>query len=891
MGGAEATLNIRPFIAAVFVILAGIESASPEPRFGFDSTPGKLPKDVRPLAYRIELAPDLDQLAAATGKDSVPFNGVVEVDIEARRPVTAIRLNARDIAFTSAAVDGARMEITVDSRNEVATLTLQRPLTVGRHKLSIRYSGTILPRPDGIFYSVYETPAGQRLVLGTDLEPSGARRIFPAWDEPVFKATFTLSVVVPANYRALSNMPVAREEVAEPNRKTVTFATTPKMSTYLFVLVAGEFERITTTAANVDIGVVAPPHQIEQGRFALDAAGKVIPFYTDYFGSRFPLPKLDNILIAGNFFNAMENWGGVTYDERGLLFDPARASQESRQYVFETVAHELAHQWFGNLVTNAWWDNLWLNEGFAAWMQKKATHNFNPAWKTWVRAHADKEKALTKDALRTAHAVQQPIDDESQALAAFDDITYWKGMSIVRMLESYLGEDPFRDGIRRYMKAHAYSSTTTADLWAALEAASRKPVAKIAAGFAEQPGIPLITVATTCASGKLMVTLRQDRYTLNDPYAVKQVWQVPVALGRPGDAAAARTILVGANPATATFDGCDRPVKANFGDVGYYRVQYDDAALKALTAVYRRLPAADRVNLMADTWAMVMAGRAAVANYLDLARQLSDETEHAVWEAAVASLRMIDDLIVSSPARNDFRAFARNLIRPVLERVGWEPRLDDTPETLLVRALAISMLGRLRDDAVIAEARRRFAALVQDGALHKDLRGPVATAVGHVADRRIYEDLRRLAGEAAGDEEKMTYYLALAGAGEPELIDETVKIARSDPNLPRAQAGRFLERAAMASGDADRVWKLAHEHRREILERLADFDRQKALPNIARLTSSPSIAFELKWGSETRLDRGMRLRADEAVEEIEAKAEFKLRLVPAVETWLKDTGG
>jgi aminopeptidase N len=280
-----------------------------------------------------------------------------------------------------------------------------------------------------------------------------------------------------------------------------------------------------------------------------------------------------------------------------------------------------------------------------------------------------------------------------------------------------------------------------------------------------------------------------------------------------------------------------------------------------------------------------------VANYLDLARQLSDETEHAVWETTVASLRMIDDLIVGSPAHNEFRAFARNLMRPVLERVGWNPRPDDTAESLLVRALAISTLGRLRDDAVIGEARARFAALVQKGVLHKDLRGPVATAVGHSADRRIYEDLRRLAGEAAGDEEKMMYYLALAGAGEPELIEETVKIARSDPNLPRAQAGRFLERAAAASGDAERVWMFAHEQRHEILERLADIDRQKVLPNIARLTSSPSIAFELKWGSETRHDQGMRLRADEAVEEIEARAEFKLRLVPGLEAWLKDARG
>jgi aminopeptidase N len=722
--------------------------------------------------------------------------------------------------------------------------------------------------------------------LATDLEPSAARRIFPGWDEPVFKATIALSVVVPASFLAVSNMPVVREEAAGPGRKKVTFAPTPKMSPYLLALVAGEFERINRTVAGVDVGVVAPSHQIEQGRFALDTAEKVIPYYSDYFGSKFPLPKLDNVLIP-NYFSAMENWGAATYEERALLFDPAASTQDARQYVFEMVGHELAHQWFGNLVTNAWWDNLWLNEGFSTWMQKKATNDFNPTWKTWLRAHTDKEKALTKDALRTTHAVQQPIEDESQALAAFDDITYWKGMSIVRMLEAYLGEAAFRDGIRRYMKAHAYSSATTADLWAALEAASRKPVAKIAAGFAELAGVPLIHVTTTCEAGKLTTTLRQGRFTINDPYAVSHVWQVPVALGRPGDVAPARTLLVD-GPKTVTFDGCDRPVKANFGDVGYYRVQYEEASLLALASSFRRLPAADRNGLMADAWAMVLAGRSPAAGYLELTKQLSNETELAVWETVIASLQTIDNLLVGASVREKFRVYARDLVRPLMGRLGWVPGRDDAPEIILLRALAIETLGHLRDDDVLAEARRRFSAFVQDrGALHKDLREPVAKVVGYSADRRTYQDLHRLAQESSGDQEKMVYYLALARAGDPQLIDETVTIARNDPKLPQSQVGRFLEAAAAESGDADRVWSLVFENREAILVRLAELKRQELLPKVARASSSPSVAFALKWADVSRAGRGARLRADEAVEEIEAKADLKPRLVPAVAAWLK----
>ena len=255
------------------------------------------------------------------------------------------------------------------------------------------------------------------------------------------------------------------------------------MSSYLFVLAAGEYDRIATTVAGIDIGVVVPGHQVAQGRYALDVAARTLAYFNDYFGVKYPLPKLDNILVPRNFTGAMENWGGVIYSERALLFDEAIGSADDRKVVHEYVVHELAHQWFGNLVTMVWWDDLWLNEGFASWMEKKLTDEFNPSMKVWVRTRADKEKAMAKDALRTAHPVQQPIEDESEALAAFDDITYLKGLSLVRMLEAYLGEAPFRDGLRRYMAKHAYSNATSADLWAALEAAIEQADSRYCAWF------------------------------------------------------------------------------------------------------------------------------------------------------------------------------------------------------------------------------------------------------------------------------------------------------------------------------------------------------------------------------------------------------------------------
>ena len=406
----------------------------------FDRTFGKLPTHVLPRAYTIELVPDIAQLSNATGQDSVGFTGVVQIDIEVRQPVTAIVLNANDIAFTRATIDGVASQVEADQRRQTAKIIPPRTLSIGRHTMAIEYSGTILTHQEGLFYSIYDTPEGRRWVLATDLEPSGARRIFPGWDEPSFKATFSLSVTVPATFRAVSNMPLLGERADGATRKIVTFATTPRMSSYLLVLAAGEYDRAAAAVDGIDVGVVLPRHQAAQGRYALGVATRTLAYFNDYFGVKYPLPKLDNIVVPRNFTGAMENWGGVIYSERALLFDETSGTDDDRKTVHEYVVHELAHQWFGNLVTMRWWDDLWLNEGFASWMEKKLTDEFNPSMKVWVRTRADKEKAMAKDALRTAHPVQQPIEDESEALAAFDDITYLKGLSLVRMLEAYVGE-------------------------------------------------------------------------------------------------------------------------------------------------------------------------------------------------------------------------------------------------------------------------------------------------------------------------------------------------------------------------------------------------------------------------------------------------------------------
>ena len=518
----------RYFSAMLAVVLVVSGAARAEPVFSFDATPGKLPKTVVPISYSIELRPDVESLA---------LPGVEVIDIEVREPTARLTLNAVNTTFASVTVDdrAERADVALDAAAETATFTFAQPLAAGAHRLRIEFTARINKFDRGFFFVDYPTDSGVKRLLTSKLEPADARRIFPCWDEPAFKASFALSVRVPRHFLAVGNMPIVREEPLEPNLKIVTFAPTPKMSTYLFVLTVGELERITAEADGVTIGVVATTGKAAQGQFALDSAAKLLAWFNDYFGVKYPLPKLDLIAVPGGFGGAMENWGGITFFESRLLFDPATNPDSARRGIFSIIAHEMAHQWFGDLVTMAWWDNLWLNEGFATWMATKAAEQFYPQWQSWLNGYGAKQFAMALDARRTSHPIQQPVANESEAMIAFDAITYNKGQALIRMLENYLGEAAFRDGIRAYMAAHAYGNTTTADLWRALERAGHKPVTEIAASFTEQDGVPLISAETACNGDAQRLTLRQGRFVVAPARTAAlppRNWQIPVAVGK-----------------------------------------------------------------------------------------------------------------------------------------------------------------------------------------------------------------------------------------------------------------------------------------------------------------------------------------------------------------------
>ena len=886
-GNDLAVRNLAAALTAIVVLALSMSgSAAAEPGFSFDTTPGKLPKTVVPVHYAIELTPDLQSLALA---------GTEVVDIELREAGAQLVLNAVNTTFGAVTVDddAQRAEVALDATAETATLMFPQPLAVGRHRLRIAFTARINRFGSGLFFVDYPTDNGVKRMLSSKLEPADARRIFPCWDEPAFKASFALTVTVPREFLAVGNMPVTREEPVAPDLKRVSFAPTPKMSTYLFVLTVGELERLTAEADGVTIGVVTTAGKRDKGRFALDNAVKLLAWFNDYFGIKYPLPKLDLIAVPGGFGGAMENWGGITFFESRLLFDSNVNAETARRGIFSILAHEMAHQWFGDLVTMAWWDDLWLNEGFASWMQVKAAEHFYPHWQTWLNGYGQKQFALALDARRTSHPVQQPVADASEAMAAFDGITYNKGQALIRMLENYLGEQAFRDGIRNYMAAHAYGNTTTADLWRALERAAGKPVTGIAASFTGQDGVPLIMAETACSGGAQRMTLRQDRFVIaparSEAVWPTRNWSIPVAVG-PLNLRRPPEVLLLQGSTEIAAGACGEAVKVNLGDIGYYRVEYGANSRATLAAALPLMTPEDRLNFVADSWALVQAGRAEPSSWLALIEKLRSDDHRAVWDQVVNALTRLERLARDRSERPALQGFGRAKLRPVFDRLGWNGSGSGDNDDALLRASLISALGEFGDGDILAEARRRFAGFLQDPqSLPGALRDPVIHLVGIGADRATWETLLALARKTTVTTERLRYYYAAASARDPALARETLALTLTD-ELPSTLVGGLINAVASAGEQPDLAWEFVQRNFDALAARQGPQFRDAFIPNFMTNFSDDAYAAELARFAPARATSGGRVMTARALETIAISSDVKTRALPAIDAWIKAHG-
>ena len=759
-----------------------------------------LPQNVRPRKYHLRLQPDLDTFT---------FSGDQTVDIDMLEPTASIVLNAVDLEIQSATVTmkglGQGLDLTaegisLDPATETATLRFGSELPVGPASLEMSFTGVLNDKLLGFYRSEYVDQEGNtRYLATTQFEATDARRAFPCWDEPACKAVFDVTLVFDEAYRAVSNTPIVEEQSLRPAQngggrglKSVRFADTPVMSTYLLAFIVGDLVSVEQEGPDGTLhGIWTTPGKESQAQFALDTSVQLLGFFNDYFGIPYPLPKIDHLAIPDFAAGAMENWGAITYRETALLVDPDNSSAGTRQRVAEVVAHEMAHMWFGDLVTMDWWDDLWLNESFASWMGTKAVDWLFPDWEMWTQfVNMDTNRALSLDGLKNSHPIEQEVKNPAEVSQLFDAISYSKGASVIRMLEQFLGPETFRRGLNRYLTGNMYANARTRDLWAALEEESGQPVTSIMDSWVKQMGYPVLHVEAERADDRLALSMSQERFVydrlLGDgapPSAAPhdggddgEVWRVPVTVNSGGEASSG-LVMEGAE-ARLEMPTAGGWFKVNSDQTGFYRVNYSQDDWQRLVPAVSSLElgATDRLGIQNDAYALSKAGLLSVSRFLELARAYVNETDASVWSDLASNLRDIEQLVADEPVHPAYQGFARELFGPAARRAGWEPRPGDGHLDALLRTTVLSQAGSYEDQGVLREAAERIRRYLEDhDSVHPDLRGVVFSLAGQAGDRGTYDRLWELEEQTGLQEEKVRLLLALCRFQDAALLQETLE--------------------------------------------------------------------------------------------------------------------
>ena len=747
-----------------------------------------LPDNVLPRRYDLTLQPDLGQFT---------FRGEETIEVEVVSATSEISLNCDEIEIQEASVTHGGVTTTAsrigyDKAREIVTLEFTEPVPAGSASLRIKFTGELNDKLRGFYRSQYTNVEGETAYLATtQFEATDARRAFPCWDEPARKAIFRVTLIIPEEMVAVSNTPVVEENSPAPGLRAVRFAETPIMSTYLLAFIVGDLVAIEKEAANdTRVAVWTTRGKEEHGRFALDTSVKLLSFFNDYFGIPYPLEKLDHIAIPDFAAGAMENWGAVTYRETALLVDPQNSSAGTRQRVAEVVAHEMAHMWFGDLVTMEWWDDLWLNESFASWMGTKAVDWLFPEWEMWTQfVNMDTNRALSLDGLKNSHPIEQEVKDPAEVSQLFDAISYSKGASVIRMLEQFLTPATFRQGLYQYLSSHEYQNARTIDLWNALEDASGHPVTSIMGTWTNQMGYPVLQVDAHRRTDHLDLTLTQQRFVydsiLGEEEPEPMQWQVPVRVTHQ-DASQPLATVMNESQTRLQIAGegtAQQWFKVNPLQTGFYRVNYSSEDWQQLVSPINSLAlhATDRLGVQNDAYALSRAGLLPITQFLSLAQAYGNERDASVWSDLASNLRDIDQLLRDESCISAFRDFARDLFQPVAREIGWDARPGEGHLDSLLRSTVLSQAGSYNDPAVLAEAKSRFARYLQDpSSLAPDLRGLVYSMVGHGGNRDEFDQLWQLARQTELQEEKMRLFLGLARFRQEDLLRNTLERALTD---------------------------------------------------------------------------------------------------------------
>jgi len=847
----------------------------------------RLPTNVVPERYEIRIQSDFSKFT---------FEGDLSIHVIVKKETNEIVLNYADIVVHSATLtadDTQTATISYQEEEEKVIFTFPANLKPGKAVLKLKYTGILNDKMKGYYRSKYVVNGEERYMGTTQFEAPDARRAFPCWDEPEHRAIFSITLIVPPNRIAVSNMPVTSEkQVSDDGTREVSFGDSPLMPTYLVAWVIGEFEYLEDkTPRGVVVRVYVPLGKKEQGTFALEVATKTLPYYEEYFGIDYPLPKIDLLAIPDFAAGAMENWGCVTYRETALLVDPKNSSAGTRQWVALVVGHELAHQWFGNLVTMKWWTHLWLNEGFATWIEYLTVDNLFTEWKIWTQyITLDFDRALSLDSLKNSHPIEVEVHGPGEIDEIFDVISYSKGSTIIRMLERYLGGDVFKRGLHHYLNKHQYSNAATEDLWEALSFISGKDVAQLMDTWTKQTGYPVLYVSEVSSETGRKFQIKQQRYLSSGPEeSDTALWQVPLSYVTASIPTKFVVLKERNNEVHIPEAKKEEWIKFNPESQGFYRVHYSPELLSQLSKSVTTLSALDRIGLETDAFAFAQSGVSKTTDYLELLLSYQDENEYTVWNNISGNLGVLGGVIRATEFYDShFLKYGRDLFAKIFAKVGWEPKQGEGHLTGLLRSLVLSRLGAYKDQSVVDEAVKRFQLhFEKKETIIPDLRTLVYSLAVR-SEPSNYDKLLELHDQTDLHEEKVRILRSLGSASTQELLQRTLDLSISEK--VRSQDGVFLVDtvAVNRNNGAELTWKWFTQNHEILFQRYKGFLLTRLVSSVTAHASTRAHVDEIKEWFKDRTQPGFERTLAQSLERVERNISWLERESAAIEHWLKN---
>jgi aminopeptidase N len=773
----------------------------------------RLPEIAAPESYKLSFAPDLTKNA---------FAGEETIQVRVLKSTSEIALNAKSIDFQDVNISSAgltqKAKVTLDEQNQMAHLAIDKPLQPGPATIQIRYSGILNDELRGFY--IGKDDQGRKYAA-TQFEDTDARRAFPSFDEPAYKATFDVTVIADQGLTVISNGKVISDTPGPSDAKhTIHFSTSPRMSSYLVAIVVGNFEYIEGEADGIPIRVWTSPGKREMGRFALAAAEFNLSYYDRYFGIKYPYGKLDLVGLADFSAGAMENTGCITFREVLLLLDEKHTGLGLKKTVASVVAHEMAHQWFGDLVTMQWWDYKWLNEGFATWMSSKPVAEWKPEWNVQLDVASDTVYSLGQDSLVNTHPIHQPADTPAQILELDDAITYGKTAAVLRMLESYVGPESFREGVDLYLRQHSYANATASDFWNAQTEMSKKPIDKIMPTWIEQAGPPLVTVKVQCSGNSETVGFEQQRYFFDRAKldaGSRELWQIPLCM-KTGASAAPKCELMTKKNASFVVGECSPWVYANANAKGFYRSGYSSEGIQSIAKVAENaLSPAERVMLLSDVWASVRVNREPIGDYLILAEGLQADRSSVVLGEILDELAYISDHLVTDNDRHAFDLWVRQFVAPVVRDVGWESKPGESEDRTSLRAKLLDTLGNVAHDPEAETLATKLANqyLADPSSVDHEIATVALVIAAHKGDQTLYD---RIMGDLKAAKTPETYFTdtyVLSRFSDPKLAQETLEYAIS-PQMRSQDAPYLISGVMRYPATRKQAWSFVQAHWAEI---------------------------------------------------------------------------